>query len=714
MNLLHKSYFNLILELVKDAIIIITKSGEIKTVNSSFKNMFGYTEGEIISKNLQILFSKKYQNSFYKKIMKRIEILPKRKKITLNLITARHKNHYEFPAKITISRLVDTGNPYFFVYIEDHTLFENINEALRISMENYSALAENASEVIIQIDKDFNIIFINSAGTRIFGFQYDELSGKHFSFLFPDGGFEQHKEAFLKCGILTESGKEKESVKMEIIGRKKAGTLFPMEISFGKWIGKGYKKSLTCIISDITRRKETEKKLRHLAYHDKLTSLGNRDLFEIFLAEILNEQEKAGNTLAALLFIDLDGFKKINDTLGHQIGDKILIECSHRINNCLRINDSIYKFQDVLDLERFTDLYRFGGDEFVILLPSIKKKEDAGIVARRIIENLKREFIIKESDLIPHVTLGCSIGITIIPDDGLNITTLIRNADMAMYKAKETGNRYVYYSQNLDYSARENLILESKIRNALINYEFENYYQPIVDFNGEITGFESLIRWNHPEKGITSPVEFFPFAEKTDLVITIGKWGLEKACRQIGGINRRFKKNFYLSANISVRQFEREDFVDSISEIIKNTEFDSYKLILEITESYIMKDPRLSIKKMEELKDRNPGLQLAIDDFGTGYSSLNYLSMLPVDIIKIDRSFVLHSENKKNRNIIISIISLAKGLKKKLIAEGVETKEALEFLIYNDCDSFQGFFFSKPLPESGIIKLVSEKKRFFL
>ena len=181
---------------------------------------------------------------------------------------------------------------------------------------------------------------------------------------------------------------------MEIPGKRKSGSLFPMEISFGKWIGSQDKKSLTCIISDITRRKETEKKLRHIAYHDKLTSLGNRDLFEIFFNEILNGYKRGNKELAALLYLDLDGFKKVNDTLGHNFGDKILIECAHRINNCLRVNDSIYKFHDVLDIDRFTDLYRFGGDEFVVLLPSIKKKDDAGIVARRIIERLKQEFVV--------------------------------------------------------------------------------------------------------------------------------------------------------------------------------------------------------------------------------------------------------------------------------------------------------------------------------
>jgi PAS domain S-box-containing protein len=709
-------------ENLKSAVLHINEDGEILYANNPCLTMFGYSREELYKKTILRLLALSHQREFHQKfLLPFIKLSEQKDKITKRntILKAKHKNGRHFSVELMLLALWKDGKKTLLIIIDDLSFYESLQEMLQVSKDNYIALAENASEAIIQINKDFIIKYLNVAAEKVFGFNRAEIINKHVRILLPEGGFKQYKSIFNKQYY--ESANHRDTNQppknLEIIGQRKDKRLFPLEISFGSWIGSDEKKSLTFIMRDITTRKKTEKHLKHLAYHDKLTALGNRDLFDLYLREILEEMKHEKEKIASLLFLDLDGFKKINDTLGHTVGDTILIECSRRINQCLRTNDHIYRFSDALDMDRFTDLYRFGGDEFVILLPEIKKTTDAAIIAQRIIDTIKESFEVKGSDLLSRVTLGCSIGIALIPQDGKDINTLVRNADMAMYRAKEVGNSYMYYTDKMNQLAIENLMLEMEIRKALENKEFRMYYQPIVDKKGIVIGIEALIRWIHPDKGMILPANYLPFAEKYGFIDSIGDWVIKTSCKQISYWNNKYNLHLFVSINVSVKQFEHKDFVDSITGLIQNLKIPPKYIKLEITESHLMKNPEKTIDTINRLKELNRGLSIAIDDFGTGYSSLSYLSTLPVDIVKIDRSFIINIERLINQKIINTILMLAKGLDIDVIAEGVESKKAMEFLISRGVACFQGSYIRKAISvkefasilEKGTLSLLPSK-----
>ncbi|MBN1695927.1 MAG: EAL domain-containing protein [Spirochaetales bacterium] len=698
-------------EHLKSAVIQIDNKGAVLYVNNPCLAMFGYTKEELIHQSILRLLARDYHREFrynlFASLMKRVGE-EKRTMKRNTILKAKHKKGRLFSVELTLICFLENNKRILLIIIDDLSLFESLQEMLRVSKSNYITLAENAAEAIVQIDKDFIIKYANIATEKVFYYKKKELLDNHVRTILPGGGFEQYRSIFEKASHddAGKKGFESQAKSLEIIGRRKDNHLFPLEVSFGSWIGKGDDRTLTFIMRDITSRKKTEKHLKHLAYHDKLTALGNRDLFDLYLKEILQEMKREPGKIAALLFLDLDGFKKVNDTLGHTVGDKILIECSQRINKCLRTNDHIYRFSDALDMDRFTDLYRFGGDEFVILLPEIRKKTDAAFIGQRIIDSIKQRFPVEGSDLISEVSLGCSIGIALIPQDGADINTLVRNADMAMYKAKETGNSFSFFTEEMNQTAIENLILEMEIRKALEHNEFALYYQPIVNEKGTLIGVEALLRWKHPDKGLVLPSKYLPFAEKYGLFDLIGNWVIKTACRQAREWRRNFHPDFYVSINVSVKQFERYDFIRSITNIIHYLKLDPGRIKLEITESHLMKNPEKTIATIRELKHRNRGISIALDDFGTGYSSLSYLSTLPIDIIKIDRSFITKIEKTANQKIVNTILMLAKGLGMEVIAEGVETGKALEILVSRGITLFQGKYISKAVPSEEITAML--------
>lgn len=613
-----------------------------------------------------------------------------------------HRDGYEMPVKIHVEK---NGDRDYGILVEDVSYRTAIEKELTVSRENYRILAETATDAIIQIKNDLFIRFANSAVKKIFGYSTEEVTGKSIGILFPHSRYKNYQSLIEKYFYIDDQHREDTGLKnsIEVLGKRKDGEMIPLEISFGNSMGVGENRILTCIIRDIALRKKAERRLKYLAYHDKLTSLGNRDRLSESLDQILAEIQRNTDRKAALLFLDLDGFKKVNDSLGHEMGDMILKETAKRLSNCLRKEDQVYRIQ-------MEDIFRLGGDEFTLLLPHVQNPEDPAVVAKRIIDRVLEPFHIEGYGSITNINMGVSVGIALIPEDGKDKSTLLRNADAAMYHAKELGNTYMFFTKEMNNKAVERLMLEEGLRKAIGTNSFELHYQPIVDKEGTIKGLEALIRWNHPEQGVIPPDKFISIAEDTRLILPIGTWVLETACRQLKKLHAVGYEDLYISINISAKQLEKDDLASKVRTVLQRVGLEPSYITLELTETNIMQDPETAIKKMNNLITTNNGIKLAIDDFGTGYSSLSYLSRFPIQHLKIDKSFVIDMYRGNNMKIINSILSLGNSLGLNVIAEGVETKEQMEYLYRKSCRAFQGYYYNKPLTiEELTAKLQAQK-----
>jgi diguanylate cyclase (GGDEF)-like protein len=429
--------------------------------------------------------------------------------------------------------------------------------------------------------------------------------------------------------------------------------------------------------------KNSQRRIERMAFYDTLTDLANRRLFYDRLGHAVSHATRSG-TLAALLYLDLDQFKRVNDTLGHEMGDVLLQEVATRLSHCVRQVDTVG---------------RPGGDEFTILLTDIKTPSDAGYVAEKILETLAKPINISGHQLV----ITTSIGITIIPDDGTESNALMKNADLAMYRAKEHGrNNYQYYSEEMNTNAVHRLRLEYEMRRALERQEFVLYYQPKIRLTDQqVTGVECLIRWQHPERGLLSPVEFIDVAEETGAIVDIGSWVIAEACRAGRAMVKQTGREFEIAINISPRQFKDPNLVNNIRKALRETGLNPSTLEVEITETMLMGDIEAANQTVQRLHEL--GVKLAIDDFGTGYSSLNYLKKFPIDTVKVDRSFIMDIPVSSDDMAITSaVIAMAHRLNMAVVAEGVETREQLEFLQEHGCEYAQGYLFSKPLPLSNV------------
>ena len=441
------------------------------------------------------------------------------------------------------------------------------------------------------------------------------------------------------------------------------------------------------VFHDVSVSRSMSLQMTHSAQHDFLTELPNRML--------LNDRISHAITLArrhkkkvAMLFLDLDGFKHINDSLGHPVGDKLLQSIAKRLVNCIRGTDTVS---------------RQGGDEFIVLLSEVEHSEDAAITARRMLQAVAEAHSIGQHDL--HVT--SSIGVSIYPDDGLDAETLIKNADTAMYQAKENGRQsYRFFKPDMNVRAVERQSIEASLRRALERQEFSLHYQPKINLRtGEIAGAEALIRWTHPTRGVVSPAEFIPIAEDCGLILPIGKWVLREACEQARAWVDAGLSLGTIAVNISAMEFRGENFLEGVFAILKDTGLDPRSLELELTESVLMKRAESTESVLKTLRAR--GVQLAVDDFGTGYSSLSYLGKFPVDALKIDQSFVRQiTSSPAETTIVAAIISMGRSLKLRVVAEGVETQEEMMYLQAHQCDEAQGYYFSRPVPRQQFAQLL--------
>jgi diguanylate cyclase (GGDEF)-like protein len=432
------------------------------------------------------------------------------------------------------------------------------------------------------------------------------------------------------------------------------------------------------------RVRENEANLTHahrveyLAYHDGLTALPNRSLFNKLLSQAISLAKRHDRQLA-VAFIDLDRFKQINDTLGHEAGDELLKEVANRLKACLRDSDTVA---------------RLGGDEFVVLMTELGDQKYAATVAQKIITAIAKPVILLGQDF--RVT--ASIGISSYPKDGLNEQTLTKNADIAMYQAKEDGkNNFQFYSERLNVNSLQRLALESSLRHALERNEFQLYYQAKRDIaTGQIAGMEALLRWQHPDLGMVAPMLFIPVAEETGLIVPIGRWVLQTACLQNVTWQKQGRTRLRIAVNLTARQFSDEHLLRDIDAILKSTGMEAGLLELEIHESLLIQDIEKTLRILTDLKSM--GIKIAIDDFGTGYSSLATLQRFPLDTIKIDRSYIRDIATRgEDSNLTQAIISMGKSLSLTVVAQGVETKEQADFLREHACDEFQGFYFNKPM-----------------
>ena len=543
-------------------------------------------------------------------------------------------------------------------------------------------IVDHTSEAVVVTDAQATILDVNNAYARITGYDRHELIGKN-PRINKSG---RHDRAFYQemWAQLNASG----HWSGEIWDRRKNGEVFPKWLRINAIRDDGGKiRQYVGIFSDITEKKVAEERLKNLAFYDPLTGLPNRAFFQDRLEKVASAVRRTDKQ-AALMFIDLDGFKDVNDSLGHAAGDSLLVEVAKRLQGRVRKSDTVA---------------RLGGDEFGLLLTELQQPERIGSLAEEILEVVRNPINVDGQE----VRVGASIGIAVFPDDARSADELTRHADIAMYQAKDGGkNSYKFFMPEMQSRAVDRLNLIRELHRAVEEKTFALYYQPRVRLaDGKLVGMEALIRWPQSDGTMVSPVDFIPIAEETGLIVAVGDWVLAEAFRQTEQWNQQFGTHLRVSVNVSTRQFFGRNFVDNLLAILKAYEFPAHMLELEITESLLIKDTMTAISIMNQL--RYHGISIAIDDFGTGYSSLGYLKRFPINTLKIDQSFVRElTSDSQDAAIVRAIISLSETLGLKVVAEGVETQEQLEFLQDHACHEAQGYLLGRPMPASEFGRLI--------
>jgi diguanylate cyclase (GGDEF)-like protein/PAS domain S-box-containing protein len=654
--------FKNLFEHAGDSIIIADSSMRIHDANKRACEELGYTEHELLQLSVSDIDGKaEYPASVLDDL--------RAGKSRLFPITKKRKDGSTFPAEVRISLFEEDGEEFFQANIRDVTEREQAQQKIRESEQRFREVIEMTPAGYILADGAGKIADLNHALCGISGYSMEELVDQPIEKLFafcPWGGL-----AFIPGGPTATHG-------MEAVVRHKTGedihVLFNGSIKRG---ADGYAQCLTGLMTDITARKQAEKQLELLATHDTLTGLPNRALLNDRMQWMLESGPR--NSSITVMFIDLDRFKEVNDSLGHGPGDMLLCEVANRLRKALRPADLIA---------------RLGGDEFVVAAHCSSGKASAANIAEKLLAALATPINIGGH----AVVIGASIGISMFPEDGQTEEMLFQAADIAMYRAKVAGrNDYRFFEPAMSVAAKTRMALEISLRPALARKEFELYYQPRIDLKTmSMVGMEALIRWNHPELGLVPPMQFIPIAEDTGLIEPIGQWVLEEACGQTRRLVDRFERGLKVSVNLSARQLRRHDIVSQVEAVLRRTGLPPHLLELELTESALIDDIEHSAEILKALKSL--GITLAVDDFGTGYSGLAYLRRFPIDVLKLDRSFILQKdEGISSFDFIKAFVDMAHALKLSVVAEGVETGDVLEFLRSTSCDEAQGYFLARPL-----------------
>ncbi|MGC2513696.1 MAG: PAS domain S-box protein [Terriglobales bacterium] len=667
------------LEAAANGIVITDRQGTIVWANHSFTRMTGYSNQEIVGKNPRLLKSEEQPDSCYAKLWSTISS----GKVWQGEIVNRRKDGTTYTEEMTITPVTqETGSEtdtYFIAIKRDITERKKAEEEL----QRLASIVEFSEDAIIGKNIDGVITSWNRGAEKIYGYTRDEVVGRDLSFLLPPER-QAEIQAIMERVL---SGQSIECLETQRLTRTGSAIDVSLSVSPIK-DASGHIAGASTIARDITQRKVAEKQVQFLAYYDALTGLPNRTLLQDRLAKALASARRQKNKVA-LLFLDLDRFKTINDSLGHSVGDLVLQQVAERLKKWGREQDTVA---------------RVGGDEFLIVLTAVKEPADAAVAAERLMDTMTAEFIAQGRSL----SISCSIGIGIFPEHGTDGETLIKNADAAMYCAKENGrNNFQFFTKEMNAQAVERLMMESGLRLALAKKELFLMYQPQIEIaTGRITGLEALLRWQHPELGLVPPDKFIRIAENSGMIMPIGEWVLRTACSQA----RKWQDEGFLAVpvavNVSAVQFRQAGFCELIGRVLYETGLDPQYLELELTESLLLSNADTMFSVLQDL--RAMGLKLAIDDFGTGYSSLSYLRQFPVGKLKIDRSFIRDVVvNPDDAAIATAIIGMAKSLNLKVIAEGVEEEAQMSFLRARQCDEIQGYYFSKPLA----VDKVAEKLR---
>ncbi len=663
-----------------DAILVIDPEGDkILEINPRASHMLGFTKKELLSKRVSDIHP-----DMMKEFRTFTQAVLKKGRGWADQFTCLTQDNRHLPVEMSASVIHIQGRACILCLTRDISERKEAERRQRLS----NTVFKNAAEAILVTDADEKILSINPAFTSVTGYSEADIIGQTPRILQSGKHGNQFYQEMWKA--INTNG----SWEGEIWDRKKSGEIYPKWVSIIAVKDKAGKVvQYTSLFSDITRRKEAEEALRVRAYYDPLTELPNRTLL-IERLSLAIKQAKRNDKKVALLFIDLDRFKNVNDTFGHITGDVILKKTADRLLSCIRETDTVA---------------RPGGDEFLVILSDLAGKDEVVSVSKKVVESLAQPFEHEKRD----VFLGASVGITMFPDDGEEVGLLLKQADMAMYKAKASGrSRYHFFNQEMGKSAKARSLLEWDLRRALDHQELVVYYQPIVDLDSLKTlSLEALVRWQPPDSELIPPDRFISIAEESGLISKIGAWVLETACHQVMKWRRRYGLQLSVSVNVSKQQFNHEGLLLSVvTHALQQSHLPPEALTLELTESLMLnpvKDVRAYFSSLKKL-----GVRLSIDDFGTGYSSLSYLWQYPFDFLKIDKSFVLNlSSETKKQSLVKAIVGMGQSMEITVIAEGVETYEDLSYLRSLGCGEAQGYYFSRPLSAEAYETVLKEQRK---
>jgi diguanylate cyclase (GGDEF)-like protein/PAS domain S-box-containing protein len=650
-------------------------------LNKAAEELLGYARAELLGKSDYDFFPKAEADFFTamdREVLNTGELMD----IPLEPIQTRHRGErWLHTRKIPI--LDESGRPQYLLGISEDITERKLTEdrAARLGR----ILERSSNEIYVFDAETLKFAQVNQGAQKNLGYTLDELHGLTPLDLKPAFTPEQFQEliAPLLAG-------DEDLLSFETVHKRKDGSLYPVEVRL-QLSAAETPPVFVAIITDITERRQAQERLNYLAFYDTLTGLPNRLLLLDRIRQATLESERH-ERLVAVMFLDLDRFKLVNDTLGHEAGDLLLKSVAGRLSGCVRPGDTVA---------------RLGGDEFTVVLANVAHMDDVGRVAQKVLDVFARPFLLAGQE----VFVSPSIGITLFPFDDKDPELLLKNADAAMYHAKDSGrNTFRFFTSDLNTRTARRLDLETALRHALERQEFVLHYQPQVDLvSGRVIGLEALIRWQREGTGLVSPLEFIPLAEETGLIVPIGEWVLRTACAQNRAWQQAGLPALRVSVNIAARQFQQQNLTEVVTRVLRETGLDPRWLMIEITESTVMRDAGAAIATLQQIGAL--GVGLSVDDFGTGYSSLSYLKRFPLDCLKIDKSFVDDITTDPNdAAIAIAIIGMAGSLELKVIAEGVETLAQLDFLRAHGCDAMQGYYFSRPLPAAALASLLAENK----
>ncbi len=674
-----KAFFKQLFDASPEGIVLLDREDRILKVNQALLDIFGYQVEEVAGRTINELIVPDMLEQEGSALSE--TVLDRRP------VQAETKRQRKDGVLVDVSILgapVLIGDDQIAVY----GIYRDISGQRRMEEESRLAAAalENTAEGVMILDRDRRVVKVNKAFARITGYGKQEVIGRPMPFrsLQRERG-EDDRDIWR---ALDQDG----HWEGEVWNRRKGGETYPELLSLSTLKdGQGQVSHYVCVFNDISEHKEYQRQLEFLAHHDTLTGLPNRTLFQQECQQAIGRAKRSGKVVG-ILFLDMDHFKTINDSLGHPVGDRFLKDVASRLKEVIRESDLVS---------------RFGGDEFAILVDNIDDPEDVATVANKVREVLSEPVRVDEYEL----AASCSIGISLFPADGEDASSLLRNADTAMYRAKEKGRNCIqFFSADMNARAYEELLMSKALRDALDQEQFVLHYQPSVCLDTfKIVGVEALVRWEHPEQGLVPPSTFIPLAERNGLIGELGRWVFREACRQAVAWRDQGLPSLRMAVNVSARQFGQRHLITELSREIDSSGMLASDLHIEITESMMMENPDRARRTLEAVA--RMGVDIAVDDFGTGHSSLSYLKDFPIHYLKVDRSFVMGlPEDQDALAIVRAIVAMAKNLKLKVIAEGVETARQRDLLAEMGCDEAQGYFFSRPRRAADIAQLLKENR----